>query len=172
MSAAPPADPGAVKLAYVEHHTWLVGMIRRQLGTGAQADAWDVVHDTFERLLRQSCLAQGALSRSYLATIARRLLIDRRRRQMLEAAYLKALAAQPDAAAPSAETLAQLAQQLLAVCAALERMPARMRRVFLLARLDGHAYADVARSLGVSVNVVQKDMVQAWQRLYHALHDC
>jgi len=170
-SSSASADPAAVASAYREHHAWLLGLLRRQLGGGQQADAWDLVQDTFERLMRQTYLDQPAWNRGYLATIAKRLLIDRHRRRALETAYLDALACQPEPVAPSAEMLAQVSQQLLAVCAVLDRMPARMRRVFLLARIDGQAYDVIAAELRVSVNVVQKDLIQAWQRFYHALDD-
>lgn len=172
IPAHAPGDTAAVAAAYQEHHAWLLGLLRRQLGGGQQADAWDLVQDTFERLMRQSYLEKSTWNRSYLATIAKRLLIDRHRRRALETAYLSALASQPEPIAPSAEMLAQMAQQLLAVCKVLDRMPARMRRVFLLARLDGHPLATIGAMLNVSVNVVQKDLIQAWQRLYHAFDDC
>lgn len=158
--------------AYEQHHTWLLRMLRRQLGGAQQAEAWDLVQDTFERLMRQSYLEKNSWNRSYLATIAKRLLIDRHRRRALETAYLEALASQPEPLAPSAEMLAQLSQQLLAVCKVLDRMPARMRRAFLLARIDGHALAAIGEILDVSVNVVQKDLIQAWQRLYHVFDEC
>lgn len=170
--AHPTCDASAVAVAYKEHHAWLLGLLRRQLGGGQQADAWDLVQDTFERLLRQSYLETTSWNRSYLATVAKRLLIDRHRRRALESAYLQALAAQPEAMEPSAEMLAQVAQQLLAVCKVLDRMPARMRRVFLLARIDGHPFETIGGMLNVSVNVVQKDLIQAWQRLYHAFDEC
>jgi RNA polymerase sigma-70 factor (ECF subfamily) len=153
---------------YREHHAWLFALVRRHAG-GHPADAWDLVQDTFERLLRQTYLEQRGWSRGYLATIARRLLIDRHRRRALEAAYLAALAQQPELFSPSPEMLAQVSQQLLAVCAVLDRMPPRMRRVFLLARLQGLPYEAIADRLKLTVNVVQKDMVHAWQRLYHTL---
>ncbi|MGE8611705.1 MAG: RNA polymerase sigma factor [Achromobacter veterisilvae] len=153
---------------YREHHAWLFALVRRHAG-GHPADAWDLVQDTFERLLRQTYLEQRGWSRGYLATIARRLLIDRHRRRALEAAYLAALAQQPEPLSPSPEMLAQVSQQLLAVCAVLDRMPPRMRRVFLLARLQGLSYEAIADRLKLTVNVVQKDMVHAWQRLYHTL---
>jgi RNA polymerase sigma-70 factor (ECF subfamily) len=167
----PSDDTAAVAAAYQEHHSWLLSLLRRQLGGGQQADAWDLVQDTFERLMRQSYMEKASWNRSYLATIAKRLLIDRHRRRALETAYLEALALQPEPVAPSAEMLAQFSQQLLAVCRVLDRMPARMRRVFLLARIDGHALAAIGEILGVSVNVVQKDLIQAWQRLYHAFDE-
>lgn len=118
--------------------------------------------------MRQSYLDRGTWNRRYLATVAKRLLIDRHRRRLLENAYLEALAAEPERTAPSAEMLAQVTQQLSTVCALLDRMPTRMRRIFLLARIEGQAYGAIASELKVSVNVVQKDLIQAWLRLYHA----
>ncbi|MCF7766525.1 sigma-70 family RNA polymerase sigma factor [Achromobacter pulmonis] len=162
------ADPNLVASMYREHHAWLFAFMRRQTG-GHPADAWDLVQDTFERLLRQTYLESRGWNRGYLATIARRLLIDRHRRRELETAYLAALAQQPEPLSPSPEMLAQVSQQLLAVCAVLDRMPRRMREVFLLARLQGLSYEAIASRLHITVNVVQKDMVQGWQRLYHAL---
>lgn len=162
------ADRNVVASMYREHYAWLFAFMRRQTG-GHLADAWDLVQDTFERLLRQTYLEPCDWNRGYLATIARRLLIDRHRRRALEAAYLAALAQQPDPLSPSPEMLAQVSQQLLAVCAVLDRMPRRMREVFLLARIQGLSYEAIAGRLQTTVNVVQKDMVQGWQRLYHAL---
>lgn len=161
-------DRNVVASMYREHHAWLFAFMRRQTG-GHPADAWDLVQDTFERLLRQTYLEPRGWNRGYLAAIARRLLIDRHRRSELEAAYLAALAQQPEPLSPSPEMLAQVSQQLLAVCAALDRMPWRMREVFLLARLQGLPYEAIADRLQITVNMVQKDMVQGWQRLYHAL---
>lgn len=161
-------DRNVVASMYREHHAWLFAFMRRQTG-GHPADAWDLVQDTFERLLRQTYLEPRGWNRGYLAAIARRLLIDRHRRRELEAAYLAALAQQPEPLSPSPEMLAQVSQQLLAVCAALDRMPRRMREVFLLARLQGLPYEAIADRLQITVNMVQKDMVQGWQRLYHAL---
>ncbi|WP_454688830.1 sigma-70 family RNA polymerase sigma factor [Achromobacter aloeverae] len=161
------AGPVAVASLYREHHGWLLGLLRRKLH-GHHADALDLVQDTFERLLRQPRWARPERPRGYLRAIATRLLIDRHRRRELEQAYLQSLALQPEAAAPSPEDMLQVIEQLGHVCRILDRMPARMNRAFLLARIDGLPYADIARELKVSVNVVQKDLVQAWQRLYLA----
>ncbi|RXN85444.1 RNA polymerase subunit sigma [Achromobacter aloeverae] len=157
----------AVASLYREHHGWLLNLLRRKLH-GHHADALDLVQDTFERLLRQPRWIRPERPRGYLSAIATRLLIDRHRRRELEQAYLQSLALQPEATAPAPESVLQVIEQLAQVCRILDRMPARMNRIFLLARIDGLPYADIAQALNVSVNVVQKDLVQAWQRLYLA----
>ncbi|WP_231755279.1 sigma-70 family RNA polymerase sigma factor [Bordetella sp. N] len=168
--ALPGAGPAAVASLYREHHGWLLGLLRRKLH-GHHADALDLVQDTFERLLRQPRWICPDRPRGYLTAIATRLLIDRHRRRELEQAYLQSLALQPEATAPAPEAVLQVIEQLSHVCRILDRMPTRMNRAFLLARIDGLPYTDIARELKVSVNVVQKDLVQAWQRLYLAFDD-
>jgi len=161
------AGPAAVASLYREHHGWLLNLLRRKLH-GHHADALDLVQDTFERLLRQPRWVRPERPRGYLTAIATRLLIDRHRRRELEQAYLQSLALQPETTAPAPETMLLVIEQLGHVCRILDRMPTRMNRVFLLARIDGLPYTDIARELKISVNVVQKDLIQAWQRLYLA----
>jgi RNA polymerase sigma-70 factor (ECF subfamily) len=44
---------------------------------------------------------------------------------------------------------------------ALLELPERTRTIFVLRRLEGMRYADVARRLGISVSAVEKHMVRA-----------
>ncbi len=162
-------DSTGIASLYRQHHAWLLKQLLRRLG-GQHAEAWDLVHDTFERVLRQPARNRQDQPRGYLGTIAKRLLIDRHRRRQIENAYLEALAGQPERMAPSPEAIVEIVEQLRGICDTLDRMPQRMRDVFLLARIEGLAYGDIAGRLGVSVNIVQKDMIQAWQRFYYALH--
>mgnify|MGYP001809968525 CR=1 FL=1 len=46
---------------------------------------------------------------------------------------------------------------------ALRSLPERTQRAFLLNRLDGLTYAEIARTLGVSVSTVEKDIIRALQ---------
>ncbi|MCB5184632.1 hypothetical protein LG201_05380 [Methylobacillus gramineus] len=48
--------------------------------------------------------------------------------------------------------------------------PARTREIFLLAQLDGMKYVDIAAQMQVSVNVVQKAMIKAFQHCYSAVY--
>lgn len=162
-------DRTVVAIIYRQHHAWLFGLLRSRLGA-QHADAWDLVQDTFERVLKHPKWDGLNRPRGYLGAIAKRLLIDRHRRRAIEEAYLQALAQQPEALAPSAQAIAEAIEQLSRVCMALDRMPDRMRQVFVRGRIDGQAYDAIAKQLKVSVNVVQKDMIQAWQRMYHAIY--
>jgi RNA polymerase sigma-70 factor (ECF subfamily) len=72
--------------------------------------------------------------------------------------------------APSPEAVAEMVEQLNTICETLDAMPRRMRQVFILARMDGLPYGEVAAQLNISMNVVQKDMIQAWQHFYYAIN--
>ncbi|MDG9967651.1 sigma-70 family RNA polymerase sigma factor [Achromobacter mucicolens] len=154
---------------YREHHGWLVQMLRRRLAGNAD-NAADLAHDTFERVMRSESRAAFAEPRGFLTTVAKRLLIDQSRRRAIEQAYLETLAARSEAVEPSPETHAQVVEALDAVCRMMEQLPARVRRVFVLAQVEGLPYLDVARALGISVAAVQRDMIKAWEHCYAVLY--
>lgn len=62
------------------------------------------------------------------------------------------------------ETLVRLAQ-------VLEDMSGRDQQIFLWHASDGLKYQEIARQLGVSINVVQKAMVRGMERCYRVLYD-
>lgn len=56
-------------------------------------------------------------------------------------------------------------EALRAVAAALTSLPERTRTIFLMRRLDGHAYKDIASNFGISVSAVEKRMMSAVAQL-------
>jgi len=52
---------------------------------------------------------------------------------------------------------------------ALEALPEKQRTVFLLSRMDGMKYNDIAENLGLSVKAVEKRMKLALQHLRHVI---
>lgn len=163
MSTVSPVQAIPLTTLYREHHGWLYGWLRGKLGN--RAEAADLAHDTFLRLLGKrevTPLASLREPRGYLATIARGLLIDRYRRQALEHAYLEALAQQAEPTAVCAETHAIIIETLLAVDRLLDSLGARTRTIFLLAQIEELSYADISRRLGVSLPTVKKHLVRAY----------
>jgi RNA polymerase sigma-70 factor (ECF subfamily) len=99
--------------------------------------------------------------RAYLATVARRLLINQLRRQSLEQAYLAALAALPEPQAPSPEQQLVILQALQELDALLDGLPPKVRAVFVLSQVDGLTYAAIAEELGMGLRSVTRYMAQA-----------
>ncbi|MCJ1882726.1 sigma-70 family RNA polymerase sigma factor [Pseudomonas nitroreducens] len=154
-----------VERLYLAHHGWLKGWLRRRLGE--HADAEDLAHDTFVRVMRsRSAIADLRQPLAYLATIANSLLINRWRRQAVERAYLEALAARSEAVAPSEEERLLLIEALVEVDELLHGLAPQVREIFLLSQLDGLTYPQIALRLELSVNQVQKAMSKAFAACY------
>ncbi|MFT4174435.1 MAG: sigma-70 family RNA polymerase sigma factor [Rhodocyclaceae bacterium] len=156
-AAALPQDAGTL---YCDHHGWLKTWLRRRLGS--VFDAEDLAQDTFMRLLRAPRhfdSFEGA--RAYLSTIAKGLCTDLWRRREIEAAWLDALAAQPEAFTPSAEHRAIIIEALCAVDAMLRQLPPRAANAFVMAQVHGMGYREIGEQLGVSERMVKKYMAQA-----------
>lgn len=146
---------------YRSHHGWLVGWLYRRIND--RCDAADLSQDTFVKLLTSPPPTELREPRAYLATIARRLLLNLYRRRSLEHAYLQALASLPEEQAPSAEHHAALLEALNAVDRVLARLPAKARRAFLMSQLEGYSQEQIATELGVTVRSVQRWLVRAFE---------
>lgn len=162
MFSAESAAQRQFRHLYSDHHGWLHGWLRKRLG--CHADAADLAHDTFIRILLKPEREALRQPRAYLATIAHGLVVNLWRRRDIERAWLDALAAQPEALVPSPEQREILLEALLGIDAMLRTLPARVRSAFLMSQLEGRTYADIAAHLGVSERMVKKYMAQAMLR--------
>lgn len=154
----------AYEQLYLDHHGWLVSLLRRRLDNAA--DAVDLAHDAFLRLLvrpREFDSFDGA--RAYLSTMARGLCADLWRRREIEQAYLEALAAQPVDHAPSSEQQAAITETLFEIDAVLRRLPEKAANAFVLAMVLEMTDREVAAELGVSDRMVRKYVARAMVQL-------
>ena len=149
----------SVETLYSNHHGWLQGWLRGKLGNAF--DAADLTHDTFMRILIDRNAQSIREPRSYLATVAGRVVVDHYRRRALERAYLDALAQWPAPLVPSCEESAILLQTLHEIDAMLEGLGSRLKQVFILSQFEGLTYAQIAARLGISLRTVNTDMARA-----------
>ncbi len=168
MSAASSPDSlrhRNIQVLYVDHHSWLQGWLYRRMR--CRSDAADLAQDTFLRLLRPSAAPQEPdlhQPRAYLATIARRLMLNLHRRRSVEQAWLETLAQLPEQVAPSAEEQCLIREALQTVDNLLHGLPHAVRRAFLLSQLEGHTYAEIATMLNITVRTVQRYLTQAMEQ--------
>jgi RNA polymerase sigma-70 factor (ECF subfamily) len=153
-----------VSTLYSAHHGWLLGWLRNRMGNAF--DAADLAHDTFLRVLMRSDTPSLRAPRAYLGTIARGLMADFFRRKDLERAYLEALAALPEALAPSPETRAMMLEALIAIDAMLDGLKPQVRQAFLLSQLEGLSYQEIADQLGVTKRTVGNYMCKAIEHCF------
>lgn len=101
--------------------------------------------------------------RAYLTTTAKRLLVDRARRRLLEEAYLAEMtfAAETASGYPSPEEILVALQALEQISVALEKVSTKAREAFLLHYLEGQTHAAIASRLGVSTKMIQKYLIQS-----------
>lgn len=168
MSALAASD---LESLYRAHGSWLVDWLstRSQCRTRAS----DLAQETFCRLAELPQLRLHSHPRRYLATVARRLLIDDVRRRASERCFLEAFALHMgDRFAPSPDRIAQAIEQLSLLAALLGELPEKPRRAFLLSRLDGLTYAEIAGELGVSSSMVKQYISRVHAHCYVMAHGC
>ncbi|EJL82852.1 RNA polymerase sigma factor, sigma-70 family [Herbaspirillum sp. CF444] len=156
-----------IGVLYNEHHGWLATWLSHKLhckNLGA-----DLAQDTFLRILGARLPVDLREPRAYLATIAKGLLSNYLRRKKLEEAYLDALSAMPEPIQPSPEERLQVLETLAEIDRILDSLPAKAKQVFLLAQLDGLAYADICAILNLSLSTVKRHMVLAFRQCLAAL---
>ena len=162
LTAAERAFARAVR----EHEGLLLGLARRLCGN--DADAADLVHDTYERALRSwdRYDEQGSL-RSWMVAILNNLFIDRcrkhRRTPRTEAIEDHELAAPEPGAQPVWSRVT--AQQ---VDAALATLGPEFRRVYEL-HVRGRSYDEIAAELRIAKPTVGTRLIRARKKLKEAL---
>lgn len=153
-----------VSALYASHGDWLREWLRRH--TRCSYRAADLAQDTFCRLL-ESDPAPVRDPRSYLSTVARRILIDDIRHREVERAYLAIHAARMgDADHLTPERITEAAQLLGAILGLLETLPDKARRAFTMVRFDGLRYADAAAQLGISERMAKRHVATAYAHCY------
>lgn len=156
-----PTDPKVLLAAlYDDNHRWLRAWLYRQLK--CPQDAADLTQDTFIRVLDARQLTQLEEPRAFLSTVARRLLFSFWRRKRLEQSYLDSLALLPERYSPSEEDLALVREALESIDRLLNGLPARVRQIFILSRLEGLSQPMIAQQLNVSLATVERDLRRAF----------
>lgn len=150
---------------YQAHAHELHGFARRRVG---RQEAEDVVQDTYLHLLQRGAAATLEHPRAYLFRIAANLAVDLARKAKIRSRYhagdnveidqLAGNAGSPEAASEGAMELRQLQ-------AALAELPPLCRAAFLLNRIDGLTYAEIAERLGLSIRTIDRYMVRAWNHV-------
>lgn len=153
MSGAAISHRHTVDDLFRAHYRWLCAYLRRHLHDPASIE--DIASETFVQLLEAPTLRAIREPRALLTTIAQRLLYQRWRRADLERGYRQQI--DVDYAA-SAEEIFQLSQTLNRLDHSLQRLPDKVRTTFLLARIDGLTYPQIAAELGISQRSVSEYM--------------
>ena len=134
-------------------------------------DHADLVQEAYARLLRGEGSRHLASAKGFLFTIARNVAIDMLRRQ-------RAITHEPISDAtnlpvleenPGVTDALESRQRHAVLIEAIAALPDRCREVFELSRVHGLKYAEIARTLGISVKTVEAQMGKALRTLRERL---
>lgn len=164
---------------------WLDAVYRYalRLTAGSQAEAEDIVQDTFLRAYRHwHTYQRGTSARAWLFTITRNVFLRSRERQARMPETLES-ELEYDVAAVSAEDVLRDTipndpeQRFFAsfideeVSRAVEQLPPDFREVVVLSDIEGLNYAEIAEVTGVPLGTVKSRLYRGRRQLQKVLYD-
>ena len=167
---AKPAAAGDAFASFVREQREPLRAFLRARGASDE-DAEDIVQDCMERLIRYRQHPQEEL-KLLLYRIARNRLADRGR-SAHAAPHLPLaehdLPTEAPFSTPGPLRQAESGQMLNALRQALLKLPERCREVYLLNRITGMSYSQIARHRGITAKTVEKHVARALQGLRREL---
>jgi RNA polymerase sigma factor (sigma-70 family) len=124
-------------------------------------DAEDVIQEAYLRVLRYSAGHAVENEERLLFSAARNLAVDSHRRRKVREQNVADYAVFAAEESPPSDEVLGARQRLTHVEAAIAALPARCREIFLMHRIDGMSYSQIARSVAISVSAVEKHIARA-----------
>lgn len=144
-----------------EHRAMLVAYLGRRIG---EDDAQDVAQETLVRLMRYRVQPPEQL-RPLMYRIAINVIHDRGRRDSTRQVFAHVSLDQDfvglASLEPSHDQRIEHEQELALVRSAILQLPERCRQVYLLNRVEGLSYSQIAQHCGISVKAVEKHIGKA-----------
>lgn len=151
-------DPLFLVDLYEKHRSSLINSIARLIG--CRETAADLAQEAYVRLLVQRNESTINHPEAYLFRVGRNLAIDHQR-SPFSRPNLIPLDEELPCTLPRPDELAFLRQQCENLLDAIFSMPVSCRDVFLLRKIDGLDYDEIASRLAISEKTVQRRLVQS-----------
>jgi RNA polymerase sigma-70 factor (ECF subfamily) len=154
-------------LLYREHAPRLRRRLRARLGSAE--DANDLIQDAFARLLGARPSDGLREPGAFLNRIVRNLLVDRSRRLFARPPHITLEIEAEVAVPPDQGQQIELDQMRERYRQVVAQLPPRMREVFILHRIEGLSYKQIAVRLDISVRTVEWHIAEAIVRISREL---
>lgn len=127
---------------------------------GCRATASDLVQELFLRFWRRPAVKVEALD-TYLLRCAGNLAIDHLRSEGSRGRVNEGLSLDEEPSTQAPELALEVDHDLRRIDQALRALPERTRQIFLLNRIHGRKYGEIAQAMQVSQSAVEKHMMRA-----------
>jgi RNA polymerase sigma factor (sigma-70 family) len=144
----------------------LTRYLNREVG---QDHAADIVQEVFLRAAASSCISDVANPRGFLRHIARNILIDRARRSRCRIVTLPLDSAAEARCDADQEHEIEADDLKASLEIALNALPERTRRIFIMHRFEDMAYREIHRELDISLAAVEYHMMKALSHIRREL---
>jgi len=159
--AAPPEEagkrddcaPDRFASLYRDHATAIRRRLRARLGSADEAN--EIVQEAFVRLLGARPADGIRDPGAFLNRIVRNLVVDRSRRRLARPAHVAIDDESCIAVAPEQGQAIELEQMRERYKEVVASLPPRMRQVFVLHRVEGLGYKEIAQRLDISIRTVE-----------------
>ena len=146
---------------FLAQRTPLLRTLERMVNNPSTAE--DLLQETYLRVTRALSERTVDHLEPFVFHTARNLALDHLRARRIQSRALVddvPLDIVNNVVAPqsSAEDAAHAAQMLERLNVSLQSLSPRQQQIFILSRLHGHSYQDIAQRLGVSLSTVQKEL--------------
>lgn len=154
---------------YRENHDGFLRFLLHK--TQCKEDALDVMQEAFQKLMNRDGLEDMENPRAYLYRTATNIIIDQQRKGRHHKRYVRQVTggvevgSASEAATIPPERQVAARQELNAIYEALDELPEKCRKAFLMHREQHCTYSEIAAKLEVSVSMVEKYMIQALKHL-------
>lgn len=171
MGALSTYESGQLEALVAEFRPALVKYFSRRVYTDHEIE--DLVQEVFFRLVRSKQFQVTSASRGYVFRAANSVLTDFiRRRAAARTSFHSVLDPECHEGEDfGPDRVLQGKQDLHRATAILLELPERTRAIFVLRRLEGMKYNDIAARIGVSVSAVEKHMQRAVAHLAERLKE-
>lgn len=162
MSKTPPNEDLMDALAL--HYDELVEYIRRRFN--GRHFARDLVHDVCIQILEKPPREDISRPLAFLRKITFNRAVDRLRAERIRTTYAQVqMPLEQSLDAWDGSRALEFEQQVRALLAVVEALPARQRQVFLLHRIHDMPQREIAEELGISLNMVTQHFGRAMTAL-------
>ena len=165
----PRGDRAHFLQVFLSQRSQMEALVSRRVG--CRATAADLVQDLFLRFWRRPLVQVEELS-TYLLRCAGNIAIDHLRSEGTRVRANEGLMAEPsDSVGGEPQAALEAGNDLRHVEAAFRALPERTRQIFLLNRIHGRKYAEIAKAMDLSQSAVEKHMMRALEACKASLRE-